>query len=298
MSIHWRRHGQGEHLIIALHGWMGSQRSFNPLIPYIPAGVSLIACDLPGYGNSSKLDDYSAENVTTALEELIKELQSAIPNHRSVALLGSCSGTIFSLYLASRGLPIDRLVLLDPFPSLPWYLRLLTLGPLGRACYNLAFNLSWGQKIAAHLLPQKKEVSGQIESIFQCSDHAVTQSYLKAFAARQPVQDLLQFATIDLPIDFIFGEHSFQSIRNGIPLWQELFPEAQFHDIPDAGHFLLEEATIEISGILYEPILGSSVRYRIANSDSQLTDSRRKLTLRGKGESSCTSSSPVSVSSS
>ena len=49
-----QRWGEGEHIVLALHGWLDNAASFAPLAPYlIDDNTSLIALEFAGHGRSA-----------------------------------------------------------------------------------------------------------------------------------------------------------------------------------------------------------------------------------------------------
>lgn len=296
MAMHYVRKGSGDQAILALHGWMGSHLSFSPLLDRVPASHSLYTCDLPGYGKSPLPEDPNVPNLVSPLSKASHEIL-AFGDHPSLTILGSCSGALLAFYLAQDlGPKVKRLVLLDPFPALPWYLQVFGAGVFGRTCYRLAFDFPLGQKIAAKFLPQRKPVASELETAIRGVESKTALAYLNAFKQRNPVHDIVNFSNLDCQIDFIFGSHSFAAVRKGIEIWENAFPEANIIEIPNTGHFLLEEATDEVHDILYSFGEPESLEPRATlDAIRGLTPGLRRLTLKGKGESSCSANAPASL---
>ena len=105
------------HTIFALHYWAGAGREFNALRPLLPAGVELLAPDLPGFGRQPAPAgfDYSLRAYTDWLAEYIRQHQ-----RNDFTLLGHSMGGKIALALAARRpLGLDQLVLLSPSPPSP-----------------------------------------------------------------------------------------------------------------------------------------------------------------------------------
>ena len=71
----YNRAGQGQ-ILILLHGFGGSKESWNEIIPYLMKDYSIIAIDLPGFGESSKNTNfnYSIDSQVFRLHAFIEQL--------------------------------------------------------------------------------------------------------------------------------------------------------------------------------------------------------------------------------
>ncbi len=301
MTIYWHKAGNGKNVIIGLHGWIGSHRTYAPMNDIKDKDYCLLGPDLPGYGESQNPTSFDIEEIADSLAESILGLPEIKSGNNSICILGSCSGALIAFHLAKRlDKRVSHLVLLDPFAKLPWYLRLLTLKGIGRLCYHLAFVHSWGQSLAARFLPQGKNVASTLERAFRDVNHQTTQAYLTSFAARNPLSDFLEFSRLSVDIDFVFGEKTFSAVLEGVPLWTEIFPEARIHRVGNTGHFLIDEATETIAKMLFrkKKILAKSGRLDRSSRLPlrELTDSRSRHSLGHKGESICPESQQSYIS--
>lgn len=128
------RRGDGPRAFFAVHGWGGSHRTFDPLLPYLPPDATLWAPDCPGYGQSS-----SPEWTRAAYRQALLQAIDAVPAER-FTFVGNCSGAILGLdALLERRERIERIVLLDPFAYLPWYFALFLVPVFGPIAFWSTF---------------------------------------------------------------------------------------------------------------------------------------------------------------
>jgi len=103
--------------LLALHYWAGAGHEFNYLLPWLPAGLRLLAPDLPGYGQQPVPPgfDFSVASYTDWVAAYVAEQQLD-----DYYLLGHSMGGKFALALAARQpLGLRGLLLLSPSPPTP-----------------------------------------------------------------------------------------------------------------------------------------------------------------------------------
>jgi len=64
--------------VLALHGWLDNAKSFQPLIPFLPPELHIVAIDLPGHGFSSHFGpggNYGKLNIVTRVLQVVKYLK-------------------------------------------------------------------------------------------------------------------------------------------------------------------------------------------------------------------------------
>src|SRR6056297_2907145 len=123
-----RRSGSGS-VVVFLHGIGSSAASFAPLFGYLPADLSLLAWNAPGYSNSAPLaEDWPmAGDYADALAGLLDRL-----GHGAVHLVGHSLGTLIAAVFARRS--PDRVQSL----TLAVAARLTDLARLGPAAFASA----------------------------------------------------------------------------------------------------------------------------------------------------------------
>ena len=115
VSLEYAERGPRDGLpVILLHGVTDSWRSFEPLLPHLPAGIRAFAISQRGHGGSSRPEQYTY----TAMSEDIAGFMDAVDVDRAV-LVGHSMGSLIALRFALDHPARTRgLVLLGAFPTI------------------------------------------------------------------------------------------------------------------------------------------------------------------------------------
>jgi len=232
--LHSHTYGSGHDVWLALHGWGGSHLTFAPLAPHLPEGVRLIAVDMPGYGRSPAVAQWSMEAYLAPLGELI----DALPEGQ-FSLIGNCSGAIFGLEaVLRRPERFSRLVLIDPFAWLPWYFRLFLLPFAGRLFYLTAFANPVGRVLANVALSRHRKEDVSITESFTRVDHDAA---LKTLRLLSTVRGARTYQQVHHPVSILRGERTFAAVTQSIADWLANWPHAPVHVVAGAGHLPILE---------------------------------------------------------
>jgi len=242
--LYLRRHGTGRDTVVGLHGWNGSHRTFDPLLPHLPETHSLVALDLPGYGRSAPPHDWAIPKIAGRVAE---HLDDRLP--ASVTLVGNCSGAPLSLFVADRlETHVSRIHMLEPFAWVPWYMRLLILPVLGPLFYRTAFDTRLGRTVANTVMADQRRGETDLMASFADTPVDVPYRYLRAL-------DRLDFpADFEEPpaeIRLVRAAHTFEAVRRSVEAWRSIWPEARTRTIAGAGHLVLEEAPEKVARLLF-----------------------------------------------
>lgn len=112
--IHFRQWGNGERLIIALHGFGEDGESFHPLSFHLPDKFSLVAIDLPFHGDSfwNEQRDFEARDLLSVIDRLRPE-SGAQPGN--FILMGYSMGARIALSLYEYSPErVNQMILLSP----------------------------------------------------------------------------------------------------------------------------------------------------------------------------------------
>ena len=242
-----KRYGNGERIVFGVHGWGGDHHTFGPLVSYLPGDVTLFSADLPAYGQS-------ADPAAWDIEVIAEEVAAAVRKNAgdSCTLMGNCSGAIVGL-LAAQKLQgsIGRLVLIDPFAYLPWYLRVFTAGEFGRRAYTATFASSFGRRLTNMALKSKRTADTDLTGSFARIDHEATLRYLVLLGE---ISSIERFGALNLPTDILYGERTFAAVRKSMVLWKGIWPHARTWELAGAGHLPIEEASSEVARIAFGPV--------------------------------------------
>lgn len=113
-KIHYSYSGSGEKLLLGLHGYGESEKSFHFLASYLPAGYHLLAIDLPFHGKTQWNEglDFSTDDLIAIINGICQQQGG---NMGRLTLAGFSMGGRVALSLLEK-LPaqIDKVLLLAP----------------------------------------------------------------------------------------------------------------------------------------------------------------------------------------
>ncbi len=241
-----KRYGHGPRQFLGLHGWSGDHRSFAPLVAHQPEDATLVCPDLPGCGRSPL-----AGRLT--LDSLADEIAAGmIALDGTFTLVGNCSGALFGLAAIERHPEmvekIERFVMIDPFAYTPWYFRLLVTPVFGRLAYYSSFGNPIGRWLTNLSLAGHRTEESDLTESFSEVDLAVSYRYLEIMTS---IESIDRWKGIMLPTDLLYGARTFGAIRKSVSMWRQIWPHLRLHELSAAGHLPVEEATADLSCILY-----------------------------------------------
>lgn len=245
--------------VLALHGNPTWSFLYRTLVRGLGERWRVVAPDHLGCGLSDKPQSwpYTLSAHVDNLERLVLELDL----RRLTLVLHDWGGAI-GMGLAAR-VPerIARLVVLNTaaFPSdrMPLRIRVCRTPLLGRFCVQ-AFNAF--ARAATHMAvarPLSAEARrGLLAPYDAWARRLATWKFVddipmsprhRSWPALVAIADALpRFRA--LPTCIVWGERDFCFTPAFRRMWQERFPEAEVHALPDAGHYLLEDAPDEVVG--------------------------------------------------
>src|SRR5215468_1418302 len=241
--MHVECYGSGSRVYIGLHGWSGDHTTFAPLTRYLPAGVSLYSADLPGYGRSPAPQRWELTAISDEISCAIAEAGAP------VTVIGNCSGAVFALLAAERlASRIERLILIDPFAYLPWYFKIFLNKRIGRYAYYSTFANPVGRWLTNLSLSKHRAADTNLTESFVSVSHDVAYRYL---ALLGELDGVARFGRLRLPVDLIYGARTFGAVKESIALWRGVWPQARRHELAGAGHLPIQEATEQLSEIVF-----------------------------------------------
>lgn len=242
--MHLERYGSGSQVYFGLHGWSGDHTTFAPLADHLPAGASLYSADLPGFGQSQRPSRWELAVIRDEIVAAISRIEA-----RAVTLIGNCSGALLGL-LAAQAIPktIERLILIDPFAYWPWYFRVFVAPGLGRYAYYSTFANPVGRWLTNLTLSNKRTVETHLTQSFASVNHETTYRYLVMLSE---IEGIDHFGQMNMPIDIIYGERTFGAVKESASLWRNVWPQARCWELRGAGHLPIEEATLQLSSIVF-----------------------------------------------
>jgi pimeloyl-ACP methyl ester carboxylesterase len=245
-------HGDGARVFVGLHGWSGSSASFDPLAARLPVDATLFALDLPGAAGTPPPETWTTDALADRVEEALDALDlGAGSGAPGVSLVAACGSVGPALRLSARRPDlVSRLVLVDPFVFVPWYLRLFLWPVVGRFFYACAFGNPLGRRMTDGALAGRRAGPQSLTEGFGQVAHAHNLGLLRAFceAAEQPLE---RQATFRGPVDVLYGERTFAAARASAERLRDVFAGARAFRIPGAGHVPMHEAPDAVADLVF-----------------------------------------------
>lgn len=158
--------GQGSPVVLFLHYWGGSSRTWDDVIRHLPFQYRTIAPDLRGWGDSdAPADAYALNDFARDVHVIVKELD--LQNY--IVVGHSMGGKIAQLFASQRPAGLAGLVLVAPSPPIP-----LVLPPEVRVAMQGAY--------------------ASAESTGMALDHMLTAKPLSTAHRAQAIEDSLRGA--------------------------------------------------------------------------------------------------------
>ncbi len=238
--------GNGPRAFVGLHGWNGSHSTFDALYERLPADATLVGLDLPGYAESAPPTSWQLEAIAA---QIVATIDRDVGRGR-VSLLGSCSGGIVALFVAPLlGERLDRFIFLEPFAFVPEYLRIFLKPAVGRLFYYSAFGNPIGRWITNTALAGHRQDDTDMMSSFAKGSLEVPLKYLRLFDAIPAPED---FAALPGQIELVYGERTFDAIRESVDTWSRIWPHAVRKEVGGSGHLILHEAPDEVADLVFD----------------------------------------------
>jgi pimeloyl-ACP methyl ester carboxylesterase len=237
-GIHVRTHGTGPRTFVALHGWAGSGELFREVADAMDGQATVLAPDMPGYGESSRPEHWRRERIIGDLDRALRpHLQTC---EGPVTLVGTCSGAVFALELAlywqrMNGPRVHRLVLFEAFAAMPWYFRLFLTPMVGALLYTLVFQNPIGRWFTEVFLRGRSSSAANDLGRLPAE---TTLSYLRL------LDDVVaaDFSELQAPVHLVAGSHTFSEIHHSLTIWRRQWPAATSTIVPGGTHLLVDES--------------------------------------------------------
>ena len=242
--MYLNRAGSGPQIFLGLHGWSGDHRTFEPLTRELPEEATFFSADLPGCGKSKPPRHWTVAAIADEIAE------SAWGLAHPFTLAGNCSGALLAIAAAQRlGNRVERLVLIDIFATFPWYFRVFLSKVIGRYAYYSTFANPVGRLITNFSLKHKRSAETNLTEGFSRIDHASAYNYLRLFESFPQPET---FEGLTQPIDIVYGDRTFQAVRESAIHWRRVWPQAKIFELKNAGHLPILEATAQLRNIVFQ----------------------------------------------
>ena len=263
LKYHYVDEGSGEPVVM-VHGNPTWSFYFRELIKALSGQYRVIAPDHIGCGLSDKPDsktyEYKLKNRVDDLEVLIENLKI---KEKITLVLHDWGGFIGMAYALRHPERICRFVLMNtaaflppPGKPIPIILKLIRgLKPFAMLAIQ-GFNLfALGALFKNSYKGLSKDVKAGLIAPYNCwknriatlkfvQDIHLTENNPSYRVVKQVDNNLKLF--LNIPILICWGEHDFVFDSDYLDEWIRRFPGAEVHRFPEAGHYVLEDASEKI----------------------------------------------------
>ena len=240
------RHGNGENIYLALHGWGTDRRIFAPLLELVPQNATFYTADLPGVSLSPAPSEWTVTEIVREILDVISKINSS-----RITIVGHCGGSIFGLVAVIQDeKSIERIVMIDPFAYLPRYFKVFLNDAIGGIAYKTTFANPIGRWITNQALRNHRQDNSDLTESFSTIDHEVARKYLALFAEMESIKIPEDLA---VKVDLVYGEKSFSAVKKSVASLRKSLPKSQVWKLDNAAHLPMEEATKQLCEILFEP---------------------------------------------
>ena len=237
----YQRVGEGEHAVIALHGWFGSAKAWAPIWPYLDGKTfSYVFPDYRGYGARR---GEAGEHTMAELAADVLAVADALDLPRFSLIGHSMGGSVMQRVYSGAPGRIRALVGIAPVPAsgVPfdeqgW--QLFSSAAADPASRRAIIDLTTGGRLTGVWLDQM--VAHSLEN----SDQGAFGDYLEAWAHTDFHADI---EGSDVPIKVIAGEHDpalgEQAMRATFEQW---YPRLELEIFRNAGHYPIDETPVAL----------------------------------------------------
>ena len=255
IQFHYAEAGEGDDVVLCLHGWPQHWYEWRNLMPALADGHRVIALDLRGFGWSEAPEDgYEKENMADDVLAVLDEL-----GIERVKLVGhDWGGWIGFLLCLREPQRFERFLALNIVP--PWVRTRAIVGHLWRFWYQqliltpiVGYRLHRGGQFIRKVLVGGSTNKGvwSEEELAVFADNLAEPDRARAGVQLYRVFNLRESgpiargryadAWLTVPTLMLFGEDDFVLRPSMLAGYQRHAEEMKIEFVPDCGHFIVEE---------------------------------------------------------
>jgi haloalkane dehalogenase len=261
LRLAYRELGDGPPVLM-LHGWPTSSYLWRDVMPAVAeAGCRAIALDLPGYGDSSKPPGATYD--FALYDRTIDGFLERLGIERTALAVHDVGGPIGLHWAVHRPERVTKLVLLNTlvYPefdemALKFIETLSTPGPREQLVspagleFSMKFGLADESNLTAETLAEVQRPFATDEERSALADAGIGLDP----SGFEEIARLLPEAFADTPVRIVYGEQDriLPTVAETMAHVKRDLPQAEITALPDAGHFLQEEAADRVGDLLAE----------------------------------------------
>jgi len=252
--------------ILMLHGNPTWSFYYRTLIPEISQNYRVIVPDHIGCGLSDK-----PQNYTYTLEQHIHNLERLIAHlkiRQITLVLHDWGGAIGMGYAVRQPQNINAFIVLNTaaffVPLLPWRIKICRIPWIGDILVRGLNGFVWGAQLFA--TSQRRRFNNGVRAGYMAPynnwhNRIAVLRFVKdiPMEAHHPTRATIDRIEAELPrfqhhpMLILWGDDDFCfTTRDFLPRWQKHFPRARVHVIPNAGHYVVEDAHEKILPLMLD----------------------------------------------
>jgi len=247
IAMHYATCGKGRPLLF-VHGWTNNWKGYIPMAQYLYKDYQFIGVDLPGFGDSDRLDSYNLKSQSDYLADFIKEMKIKKP----VVVGHSMGAYVVSTFYSRHPTLASHIILIAPmFLKNNKTTMIKIMGVMYRLLRKSKLAMSAVKRIvdtkrytyftAKHINMYKFDKKIIDETGFEGKLKASKEVYVDMGMAisKTHIDDMIENNTI--PVDLIFGRHD--KLTNADKATEILKGRGKYRIevVEEAGHVLTVE---------------------------------------------------------
>ena len=247
----WGEPTREQQSLLLLHGFANSLQSFRELAPRLADRHHVVAIDMPGYGLSDKPVDYDYHNGPQA--DTIIAAARALGLSR-VVYIGHSLGGAIALQAAIKDPDTAGLVLLNPgilSTGVPKIVQ-VTLPPLPRMSAKLFASRDFRGNFLRRSYVDPSIVTEQVidDVMLGARSEGYMQGMTSLMQQYAEGEEIALAARVTVPTLIPWGTEDRNKPANEADALQQLIPWSQLIRVPDAGHYVHEEAAEDVAAAI------------------------------------------------
>ncbi len=263
--LHFLDEGKGDPVVM-VHGNPSWSIYYRNLVHSLKSSFRTIVPDHMGCGLSDKPDDDHYDYTLTQRIDDLETLLAHLKIDKNITLiLHDWGGMIGMGYAVRHPDRIRRIVLsntsafhMPKTKSFPWLLWLSRNTPAGSF---LIRRLNLFSRTATRLCCKRQTMPKDLRNAYIApyKDNSIATLRFVQDIPLKPgdysydtVSQIQEKLTLfrQIPVLICWGEKDFVFDKHFLKEWINIFPQAEIHRFPDCGHYVLEDATEEITGLV------------------------------------------------
>ncbi|MDW3195353.1 MAG: alpha/beta fold hydrolase [Cytophagales bacterium] len=253
VNIHYRTAGSGTALLL-LHGWPTSSYLYREIIEQVSENHQVIAMDLPGFGKSDKKleDSYSFRYHTRILNGFLENLKL----DKVTLGVHDMGGPIGLYWMTHHMEKVERLILFNTliYPKFSFMVKLFAFATIAPGI-KTALISPWGIKRSMHFgVFQKEKLNDEIirnyqEPFLGKKERLLLIKTVQRLSMQAYGEIAKTLPNFKGPVLILYGEKDkiLPDVAKTMTRAKKDLPQAIVKSYPNAGHFLQEDVSEELS---------------------------------------------------